>query len=347
MKFCSSHKAIFIILLCACCVDPFNTSLPGNKTVVVDGLITDQSGPQTVSLSYSSNVGVGKFTRELISGAVVIIIDGGGTQTQMNEVAAGFYQTDSTYSAQKGKNYFIRIKLNNQIYESDIETLLPVGQLDSLFFKLNTTYPVNQFEVYANSSKSAMSTGLMRWRSSFIYQIYTQPSLHTDENGRISPLPCSGASTIPATACTCCTCWVSGQNTGVIISDESNFNNNKFNNNLVANIPIGDQQFEFKYYLRVDLLSLSTVAYDFWNLVRSEQTGATSLFQPASVRVRGNVHSMTNPNEQVLGLFQVSSVFSKSIFINRNDIPVNLQPITPFVTDDCRAQGTNVRPPFW
>jgi len=331
----SSYKVVFIILICGCCVDPFNTSLSVNKTLVVDGLLTDQHGPHTITLSYSSDLGVGATMRELASGASVSILDGTGVQTPLTEVSQGAYQTDSSFQAQEGKSYFIRISLNSQSYESEVETLLPAGQLDSLYFKIQSTPLANQFQFYANSGKVQQSNGLMRWRSSFIFQILTWPQLSED------PPPCSNP-------CTCCTCWVYGHNNDVVVGSGSNFIDNKFNNNLVASIPIDDQRFQIRYYLTVDQLSLSTSAYNFWNLVVSQKAGAGSLFQPASARVQGNIHSTTNPNEQVLGLFQVSSVVSKSIFINRSDVPYNMRHDPPFLNmTDCRGQGTNIRPSFW
>jgi hypothetical protein len=184
----------------------------------------------------------------------------------------------------------------------------------------------------------------MRWRSSYIYQIMTQPYLVPLADG---PPACSGVLTTPETPCTCFICWVSGKNNGVTVSNGSDFSNDKFNNNLVATIPVDDEQFEFKYYLKIDQLSLSANAYNFWNLVVSQQVGASSLFQPVSAYIKGNIHSTTNPNEQVLGLFQVSSVSSRSIFINRGAIPSNLQPAIPYNVSDCRVEGTTIRPTCW
>jgi len=301
----------------------------------VDGLLTDQPGPHVVTLSYASNLGVGIGTRELIANANVFIVDNTGIETSLNETSNGTYQTDSAFAAQEEKTYFLRIVINNQTYESDIEKLLPVGQLDSLYFKAQSTSEGNQFQVYANSHKPQQGTALMRWRSSFIFEVVTWPQFAPE------PPPC-------ADPCTCCICWASGQNKDIVIGNESNFINNMFNANLVASIPIDDQRFQIRYYLTVDQLSLSKNAYTFWDLVLSQKTGAASLFQPASARIVGNVHSVANPNEQVLGLFQVSSMVSKSIFIERSDVPVSMQHDPPFLnTTDCRNQGTNIRPSFW
>src|SRR5579872_1030110 len=119
MRKFSIHKIILLILICGCCVDPFNPSLSVTKNLVVDGLVTDQAGPHSITLSYSSYLGTGVVTRELASGAIVTIIDDTGLETQLTEITNGVYQTDSAYAAQPGKNYFIRISINNKIYESE------------------------------------------------------------------------------------------------------------------------------------------------------------------------------------------------------------------------------------
>lgn len=332
MKWFSLHRIVVIIFICGCCVDPFNTSLSGNKILVVDGLLTNQSGPHTVTLSYSTNLGTGL---KLASGANVSIVDNVGNEIYLGEKSTGMYQTDSLFKAQDDKTYFLRIHLDNQTYESEIEKLLPVGELDSIYFKAHSTPLQNEFQIYANSKKPLEGNALMKWRSSYTFEIVTWPQFAPE------PPPC-------ADPCICCICWVSGHNDEIIIGNASNFTNDKFNDHLVATIPIDDQRFQEKYYLQVDQLSLSTNAYNFWSLVISQETGGGSLFQPASARIRGNVHSMTNPNEQVLGLFQVSTVVSKSIFIKRSDVPFNIQKDPPFLnTTDCRIHGTNIRPSFW
>jgi hypothetical protein len=339
LKHLNIHKIAFIILICGCCVDPFNASLSVTKTLVVDGLLTDQQGPQTVTLSFASNLGVGTITRELASGASVSIVDNTGNETFLAEIDFGTYQTDSMFVAQQDKTYFLRINLSNQTYESDVEKLLPVGQLDSIYFTIRSTPLQNEFQIYANSRRPETSTGQMRWRSSFIYEIITWPQFTADG----PPPPCAEA--VP---CTCCVCWVYGNNGEIVLANSSNFVGNSFNNNLIATIPINYQQFQVRYYLKVDQLSLSTSAYNFWSLVLSQEKGAASLFQPASARIQGNMHSTTNPGQQVLGLFQVSSMVSKTIFISRTDVPLGMLQDPPFLnTAECTSLGTNIRPLFW
>jgi len=117
---------------------------------------------------------------------------------------------------------------------------------------------------------------------------------------------------------------------------------------LVGYVTVTPSNFAEKYHLDMEQLSLSPATYNFWKLVKSQQQGTGSLFQPASVKIKGNIHSISDPDEEVLGVFVVSSVQTRSIFIYKEDIP---DPIPTVENDnDCRSTGgssTNVRPPFW
>jgi hypothetical protein len=144
---------------------------------------------------------------------------------------------------------------------------------------------------------------------------------------------------------------VTNQNPQITVYDGSLSVNNNYKRVIAGVLPVIPEQFTEKVYIEVEQLSLSTSVFNFWKLVQSQQTGASSLFQPASVKIKGNVHSTSDPSEEVLGIFGVSSIVTKSIFILRDDIPAQLQPLRPFVTDDCRvlnpSNSTTVRPPFW
>ena len=47
----------FLFLMLDSCIDPFNISVQTQNAFVVDGLITDQPGPQTVKIFMTSALG--------------------------------------------------------------------------------------------------------------------------------------------------------------------------------------------------------------------------------------------------------------------------------------------------
>jgi hypothetical protein len=64
--------------------------------------------------------------------------------------------------------------------------------------------------------------------------------------------------------------------------------------------------------------------------------------------VKGNIYSTTHPEEEVLGIFAVSAVTGKELFIERKNIPFVLNADT--VRGSCLGQfkgSSNIKPIFW
>src|SRR6185436_16592221 len=102
---------------------------------------------------------------------------------------------------------------------------------------------------------------------------------------------------------------------------------NVFNKQSLGKIPATAMQFYDRYYIETEQLSLSPEAYDFWRLVEKQQTGSTDLFQPNAIKIKGNMESTSNPGETVLGFFNVSGIVSKSLFIDKSEVPFTLPEI--------------------
>ncbi len=343
------------------CVEPFNANLSIDKKLVVDGLLTDQPGPHTVRLTYSAGTGVNqKFNAVPVNGAKVSIADDTGHNELLTEISLGTYQTiNSSFKAEIGRKYNVHIELfkNNSlsVFESTQEMIEPSGELDNVYFEYERNPSGNRFAIYVDATKKSSTNGLMRWRWTGTYQITTEPQFHIEE-GAPSPLACSGYvrggnsgnSITKEGPCTCCECWTIEKSSYFTIYDGEQSIGNKYQKILLGYIPAIGEIFSDKYHLDVEQLSLTVNAYNFWKLAKNQKDGTGSLFQPASAKIRGNIRSLTNSNEESLGLFTVSSIVNKSIFIRKEDIP---DPISyNYSTLDCRtlrANATTIKPPFW
>jgi hypothetical protein len=196
-----------------------------------------------------------------------------------------------------------------------------------------------------------------RWRSTGMYEIRTYPELRMEAQGDFlvpAPLPCSGfvaSETGPTEGppCTCCECWVSEYSTEAVVSPSLRAHENAFHDVLVFGVPVDSWRFHRKYFFEVEQLSVSENVYEFWKRISIQQKGADNVFQPNAIRVRGNIRCITNPAEEVFGVFSASAIIRKSMFVKRSLIPRLITPPVT-VTDDCRFifQNTvNVRPSFW
>ena len=92
----------------------------------------------------------------------------------------------------------------------------------------------------------------------------------------------------------------------------------KYQMNFVSN---QTQRLMYKYSLLVKQMSISDEAYDFWNNLNKNNQESGGLYDTQPALVEGNIYSVSDPNERVLGFFGVSSVKSKRIVVS--NIPIS------------------------
>lgn len=352
------------------CVEPFNLkSSSFIERLIVDGEITDQPGPYKVKLSFSKNVldTEGEIIPEV--GASVWIEDNEGTE----ELLTALDGEDGTYVTEQmqgmvGKSY--RVKIVTQSggkYESSWERIEPAGVIEDFYYEFEEDMItpdegkiydyVDGFNFFINASSNTESNGLLRWRCTGIYKILSAPQSNTKFVGRAElpdPLPCSGYIVVggrltQVDECTCCICWGYDYGTAVNVSDNANVSSNHFKDVLVGQVLITRPRFYERYYVEVEQLSVSENVYAFWKLLGDQQKATGSLFQSNSVRIKGNVISTTDSEEEVLGVFSASSIVKKSFYIDEGTIPYTVAEME-IAPQDCRksvTNGTTTKPDFW
>ena len=367
MKYLRTLLVLFTLI--GGCIDPFTVNtLPAEPVLVVDGLITDQPGPYTVHLFMSSAPTDDSDGRDMVSGASVWIEDDQGRVTALNEDEPGKYMTDPTaIRGQVGRAYSLRIVLSDGTeVRSTLETLMPAGLIDSVYgvFGENSinqtdpTMPQDAMTFYVNGeSDPANSSGLQRWRSTVIYEIMTWPEYRTRMENDIrvpDPLPCSGyinsqGMLKAVDTCSCCRCWVYEYSRKATVSPNRFSEGNEYRSVAVAEVPFSGDRFFYKFFIEVEQMSVSENVFEFWRRLSAQQQGTGSLFQPNAIRIKGNMHCVTDPRQDVFGVFSASSITRRSIFLTRRQLPKAVAE-PDRVTADCRYvvdNSTNVRPSFW
>jgi hypothetical protein len=148
--------------------------------------------------------------------------------------------------------------------------------------------------------------------------------------------------------CSCCTCYPNDVEQSPQLSDTQLIDNNEFKNVKVGEIAINSSTFYEKYLVEVEQMSLSRKAYNFFKLVREQKINSSSIFQPPSGELIGNMKAI-NSNEVVIGLFWATSIKKKNKFIYPSDIPYSLAEIE-FSTLPCYSRYRNastVKPDNW
>lgn len=357
---------ILLLLFSDACVEPLDLKeYPSEPGLVVNGMITDKPGPYTVTLHMSSSADTDIDRQPVVSGAHITLYDDIGNQEELTETSSGTYQTAANgLRGTLGRSYHLRILVNEKEYVSKDSRMLPAGAIDEVYgeFAQNSinhddiSQPQDAIRIYLNSHGETGYPNLFRWRWSGIYQVHTYPELNTRLERDVEvpdPLPCSGyindEGVLRAVSpCECCDCWVSEAGDRILLSNNQFVENGVFRKELIHTFPVTSQRFFYKYRIVVEQLSVDEEIYDFWRLIEAQQSSGGNIFQPNTIRVKGNVTCVTDPKENVLGIFAACSITEKAYVIPRGLINKPLYPDS--LIADCRqaySPATNVRPPFW
>jgi hypothetical protein len=344
-------NCVFLLFLAVSCIDPFVTeSIEGPQLLTVEGMVTSGVGPHVINLSRSANYGsIFEALVRPVSGATIIVRDDLGNVTFFTEntVDRGSYNSPANFSAQVGRSYTLLFRLvDGKAYSSFPETLQAVPELDDLSYQVVTipvegeTNPRSGIQLIGSFSDPSDQNNFYFWRNDpSVYILKTRPDLFT-----IRPPDADDRDPDPKDCCDTCFKTELVGNESIFIAQDDNFNG------LNTKIPIGfveDDGLRFIQTFRIDVkqLSITQRAYRFLRLVKQQNEINGSVFDPPPANIRGNVVSLDNPEETVLGYFMAAGERKKRIYINGRDM--SFRQNVAIVPDDCREiDGSDMSPPI-
>ena len=361
---------LFLLLLLSnsCIVQYYPKTNEAEELLVVEGLITDQPGINTVNLSRSLPLWKRQYPKPL-KGCIVWISDDQGHINNLKETKDGTYITDSTtFRGIVGRQYSLHIQTTtdsvNLSYESLPVEMKPVPPIDSIYYEkqvyVTWPQPVEGCQIYLDTHNPANNCKFFRWKYSETWEFH---------------LPYNVTNRV---------CWISDNSSGIFIKNASFLADNTIIKYPVITISNPIDKLSVKYSILVNQYSLNEDEYLYWERLQNTIDQVGGLYDMIPMAIPNNIYCLEDPNRKVLGYFSVSAVSSKRIFIKDNFQSVNdlyykcisdtifgtgpitglnssvwlivdqsnLVPPKRYVTDkygcaDCRARGTTVKPSFW
>ncbi len=347
---------LIVVAFSDACVDRLNVNLGKDSlgVLVVDGMITDQPGPYEVRLYRVAHPDDNlKEVKPILAKQVSILDDTGESETLTigNEFV---YRTDPKgIRGVVGRKYKVHIELlDGSVFESRPDELLPVGAIDSVYYLWESHQPIAQptqygFRVFLNGTNSGTDK-YVRWRFSGTYVVESFPHLNkyepncSDEPPPITPdpLPCSGYITtgqrsragltigdlVRVGECTCCICWVSNFERKPNLNSDLINTAGSYSEIEVGYIPFNEWTFgKGKYMAKVEQMSLSREAFEFWKILKDQKEGTSSLFQPSLGKAKTNIFPI-NTDKDVMGIFYASAITKKILFLTAANAKVPVPP---------------------
>jgi hypothetical protein len=315
------NRLIIIVFVCflllVSCIDRLDFVGDTDKgQLVIYGLFTDIDDRQMVNVSRTNNFGLPPIG---VHDAQVNLITESGDRFQYFNIGNGDYEIRGI-KAEEGRSYALEVILDGDTYLSKLEKV-PVQLADDTLSFTFSTEPISNntnapvFSVFSETTlPDSQEPIYLRWQAEETYLW-----------NRIW-LPCTGLCPPPPP-----NCFISD----VIDPNRINLFDGSGTSTKSTTFTIGkrqvDNSFISTFYVTVRQLSINREAYEYWQKIKIVVNNQGSLFDIPPAPVYGNISNIENPEENVLGYFEVAKIRISRIKTTAIDVPFFLNRPCEFI----------------
>ena len=287
------------------CVTQFIPEVEEDRqSLVIEGLITDQPGTDTIKIYKSMPLGENRKAAP-VQGCSVSIRDDLDNSFDLTEIAKGVYITDSSeFCGAVGRKYTLVIRTGsidgqNYSYESSPMEMIPVPEIGNLYYEKTLIAGEDTYHKQKDGCRILLDTHdpedkckFYRWNFEETWEIRIPYKVQNN------------------------ICWVSNNSNSIIIKNTSVLNENSIDGLPVLLISDETDRLMEKYSISVNQYSLNYDEYLYWEKLKRVTQDVGGLYDIVPSAISGNMHCIDDPNEKVLGFFSVSAKTSRRIFID-------------------------------
>ncbi len=370
-----------LFLACGACIEPFEPQIDESQQVlVINGSISDEPGIHYVEISISAPYN--KPSYDPLEGCVVYVSDQEGQMIHYQDEGKGLYSADVPDSfLEVGDAVSIYVATPEmREYRSSFDTLRSCPELDSVYYEIQampTADPdrnLKGIQFYLDMSGAADDSRNVIWRINETWEYWAS---------LIGNLRMWGPGEVEAFLSNVVfKCWKSYPLSQIYSGTTRNLSFNELQRVALNFVSNETDRLYRVYSLLVKQEALSQEAYDYWQRLNEQTAQSGGLYEKQPSAVEGNLYSVNDPEEVVLGFFYAGQVREKRIFVVNDDLfdfeiphiscefeplsslwrkdkieypvyilnPGNFQPswTGPSECFDCTLQGgINVRPDYW
>jgi hypothetical protein len=266
--------------------------------LVVEGIITDQY--RTNKIKISRSLPLGKYiSPKPLKGCQVTITDENNNIYSLREYPTGTYRTDSTkFCGHVGGRYTLKIVFGNHTYVSSTMEMLPVPQIDSLFYEKVVIVEENEYgkseegcRIYLNTYDPEQKCLFYRWDFIETWEFrlpFAVPNYR---------------------------CWITEPSEQIFIKNTSIYDQARVTRFPVLYITNASDRLKAIYSILVKQYSMSQDEYNYWEKLQNVSQNVGGLYDVTPITIPSNIHNVSDPDEIILGYFSVSAIAEKRLFI--------------------------------
>jgi len=317
---------IFALLGCKKPYEPKLISTP-NHYLVVDGVINLSVDSTVIKISRTVKLNDKTTLNPELGATVTVEGDHDNIAYLSDWNNSGHYITYNIgVNLPLSQRYRLRIKTNTgEEYLSDYLVVKPTPPIDSVGYTVQN----GALNLYVNAHDPTNGTHYYRWDFEEAWKFHSkyQSSYVATPSGIV-------ARDVDKQVYYC---FAYAASSNILLNSTLKLSKDVVYQSPLSHIPLTSEKIESKYSVAVHQYALTQPAFDFYqNLQKNtEQLGSIFDVQPSQF-LDGNIHSVTNPKEPVVGYITMTNVQTKRIFISNSDLPGNVQPIYPY---DCQQDS--------
>ena len=291
--------------LCQCVqqyMSPYKS--PATGYLVVGGYISG-NGPTQYSLTRSIPL-PGDSTIPVVTGAQLQVEGTDNSAYPLLELGNGQYSV-AYLPLNIAVKYRLRITIpGGETYLSDYVAYQVTPPIDSINWIQNGA----GVTIYANTHDPTNPTGYYQWRFDQTYEYnsaeYSDGYYDTAANTVVQRTPAQQVFY----------CWKDIPPTSIVVGTSAQLAQDVIYEFPLVTIPPNSQELSDEYSILVTQYALTDSGYDFLSQMATTTQALGSIFDAQPTQLTGNIHSLSNPTEPVIGYIQAGTVQQERIFIN-------------------------------
>lgn len=303
------------LILSVSCLEPYDPPIDQQalNILVVEGFINASTNAAEVKLSHTQPIHDSDVASAETNAKVSIQASTGGLYL-LNELEPGVYRADQIV-IDKSALYTLHIKTSFGLeYSSDTIRIRDTPPIDSLSFGLSNDG--EDLTIRVNTHDPSAKTRYYAWEYSETYE-YNAP--YNSGYTFVNKIP---AIRKPEERID--KCWHTIPSSKISIGSTEQLTEDILSQQLLTTIPKGSPKISVRYSILVKQRAISAAEHVYLGLLRKTES-LGGLFDTPPVSVIGNVHQVNDASVPVLGYFSGATVQEKRIFVDRSELPDQLQ----------------------
>ncbi len=300
---------VILVILSAACKEAYEPPVisTDHSYLVVEGFINN--GADSTLITLSRTYKLNNASQESFETGAKVTVEGNDHSVyHLGESGNGNYGAPGLALNPAAQYQLHIVTSTGKDYRSDFVPLKTSPAIDSV----NWIDGSDGLHLYVNTHDPANSSHYYRWSYTETWEFHSV---------YFATVKYENASIVIRDPDDVYFCWLTDHSSNIFLGSSTKLASDEIFEAPLLVVPQDSWHIGIEYSLLVKQYVLTPDAYNFWQNMQRNTEQLGSIFSPQPSELKGNVHSTTDPTEQVIGYVSAGTLTEQRIFITPAQIP--------------------------